>query len=125
MNNPQIIRVVLDTQYIYIYCMYLGIWNVYLGMYLEKIILGEQCHILTSSGVATGGMGGSGPPTFIQTFPEISANPLKSFFIYKGDPMYIYCNFYCSLAKKNGSDPHFFWAGDATAHLIIWERVQI
>ena len=28
--------------------------------------------------------------------------------------MYVYCNFYCSPAKKNCSDPHFFWAGDAT-----------
>ena len=28
--------------------------------------------------------------------------------------MYVYCNFYCSPAKKNGSTPHFFWAGDAT-----------
>ena len=27
--------------------------------------------------------------------------------------MYVYCNFYCSPAKKNGSDPTF-WAGDAT-----------
>ena len=31
--------------------------------------------------------------------------------------MYVYCNFYCSPAKKHGSDPpppHFFGAGDAT-----------
>ena len=67
-----------------------------------------------NSGITTGGMGGSGPPTFVQTPPEINANQLKSFFIYGGYPMYVYCNFYCSPAKKNGSDPHFFWAGDAT-----------
>ena len=28
--------------------------------------------------------------------------------------MHEYWNFYCSPAKKYGSDPHFFWAGDAT-----------
>ena len=31
-----------------------------------------------SSGVATGGMGGSEPPTSVQTPPEICSNPLKS-----------------------------------------------
>ena len=30
------------------------------------------------SGVATGGMGGSGPPTSVQTPPEICENPLRS-----------------------------------------------
>ena len=29
--------------------------------------------------------------------------------------MHVYWNFYCSPAKKYGSNPHFFWAGDATA----------
>ena len=28
--------------------------------------------------------------------------------------MHVYWNFYCSPAKKYGSDPHFFCAGDAT-----------
>ena len=28
--------------------------------------------------------------------------------------MYVYCNFYCSPAKKHGSGPHFSGAGDAT-----------
>ena len=57
-----------------------------------------------------GGMEGSGPPTSIQTPLGISANPLKSFFTYRGGgcPMYVYCNFYCSPAKKHGSDPPTF-----------------
>ena len=58
-------------------------------------------------------MGGSGLPTYVQTPSEISAYPLKNekFFIYRGIPcMYIvYCKFYCSPAKKNGSDPHTFF----------------
>ena len=34
--------------------------------------------------------------------------------------MYVYCNFYCSPAKKHGSDPpHFFGAGDATGGLVV------
>ena len=53
-------------------------------------------------------MGESGPSTFVQTPCEISANPLKTFFIYRGCPMYAYCNFYCSSAKKNCSDPPLF-----------------
>ena len=55
-----------------------------------------------------GGMGGSGPPTFVQTPLEISTNPLKSFCIYGGCPMYGFCNFYCSPAKKNCSDTPLF-----------------
>ena len=46
--------------------------------------------ILSNSGVATGGMGGSGPPTCVQTPPEISANPLKSFLhILGGNPTHV------------------------------------
>ena len=41
------------------------------------------------------------------------ANPLK-IFIYIGGPIYVYCNFYCSPAKKK-IIPYFFGAGDATA----------
>ena len=48
---------------------------------------------------------GSGPPTSVQTPPEISTNPLKSFYIYGGYPMHVYWNFYCSPAKKYGSNP--------------------
>ena len=64
------------------------------------------------------GMGGSGPPTSVQTPPEIRANPLKRVLYIGGGGgvpcMYIVI-FYCSPAKKNCSDPpHFFWAGDAT-----------
>ena len=58
--------------------------------------------------VATGGIGGSGPTTFVQTPPETRANPLKSFVMYRGCPMYVYCNFYCSPAKKHFSDPPTF-----------------
>ena len=33
--------------------------------------------------------------------------------------MHVYCNFYCSPAKKQFSDPHFFGAGDATYAQLI------
>ena len=54
--------------------------------------------------------GRRGPdPTHVQTSPEIRANPLNSFFILLwGCPMYAYCNFYCSLAKRQFLTPHFF-----------------
>ena len=43
------------------------------------------------SGVATGGMRGFGPPTYVQTPPEINANPLKSiFYIWGVSHAYIY-----------------------------------
>ena len=47
-------------------------------------------------------------PHCVQAPPEISANLLKRFFIYRVYPMYVYCNFYCSPAKKNGLDPPLF-----------------
>ena len=58
--------------------------------------------------------GHSGPPTTVQT-------PIrwKGFFTYRGYPMYVYCNFYCLPAKKHGSDPHFFGAGDATGFVSL------
>ena len=72
--------------------------------------------------IATWGMGGSGPPTSVQvqTPPENCANPLKSVLVYRGGggggvPCMYIVTFYCSLAKKNCSDPPHFWAGDATA----------
>ena len=40
----------------------------------------KQKEVCNKSGVAMGGMGGSEPPTYVQTPLEISANPLKSFF---------------------------------------------
>ena len=58
--------------------------------------------------VSLRGMGGSGPPTYVRTPPEISANSFKSFVMYNGDPMHVYCNFYCLPAMKNRSDPSFF-----------------
>ena len=58
-----------------------------------------------------GGMGGSGPPLMFR--------PLKVFLYIGGYSMYVYCNFYCSPAKKNGSDPGpLFWAGDATENAL-------
>ena len=51
-------------------------------------------------------------PNCVQASSEISTNPLKSICIYRGVyPMHVYCNFYCSPAKKTGSDPPLFWAG--------------
>ena len=68
-------------------------------------------------------MGGSGPlpPTYVQTPPEISANSLKSFFIHGvgGIPCMYIVTFTARQQRKNGSDPHFFWAGDATVYNII------
>ena len=71
---------------------------------------------LPTSGVATGGTGGSGPPTSVQTPPEICANPLRSVLcIGGGVPCMYIVTFYCSPATKKFSDPPLFWAGYATA----------
>ena len=56
-----------------------------------------------TSGVATGGMGGSRPTTSVQ----IAQICWKVFFTYRGYAMYVYCNIHCSPAKKHGSDPFF------------------
>ena len=57
-----------------------------------------------------GEWGGPDPPTSVQTPPEISANPLKMFIYIGGGgyPIHVYWNFYCSPAKKYGSDPPLF-----------------
>ena len=60
---------------------------------------------------------GSGPPTSVQTLLGITANPLHIGRGRTGYPMYVYCNIYCSPAKKQGrGPPTFFRAGDATGH---------
>ena len=62
-----------------------------------------------ASGVATGGMGGSGPPTSVQTPPEICANPLKSvLYIGGGGPMHVYCNFLLLTSKEKLFGPPTF-----------------
>ena len=65
---------------------------------------------LSSSGVATGGEWESGPPTSVQTPPEICANPLRSVLYIGGGggPMHVYCNFLLLTSKKNCSDPPLF-----------------
>ena len=71
---------------------------------------------LSSHIVATGGMEGSGPPTFVQTPLGIIANPLKSFFTYRGGGtpcMYIVTST-AHLQRNMVRTPHFFGAGDAT-----------
>ena len=59
-----------------------------------------------------GGMGGSGPPTSVQTSPEICANPLRSILYIGGGgggPMHVYCNFLLLTSKeKLFGPPHFF-----------------
>ena len=60
------------------------------------------------SGVATGGMGGSGPPTSVQTPPEICANPLKSVLIYREGPMHVYCYFLLLISEENFFGPPTF-----------------
>ena len=60
---------------------------------------------------------GPDPPILFRPLLGLAQIRWKAFFTYRGGyPMYVYCNFYCSPAKKHGSDPpHFFGAGDATA----------
>ena len=56
------------------------------------------------------GIGGFGPPTLVQTPPGISANQLKSYFIYiRWYPMHVNCNFYCHQQRNIVRIPHFFW----------------
>ena len=71
---------------------------------------------LSASPRGTGGgvMGGSGPQFCSDPSWDKRKSVEKLFYIY-GVPMYVYCYFHCSPAKKHGSDPHFFGAGDATA----------
>ena len=45
---------------------------------------------------------------YVQTPPEISANPLKNVLYIEGIPCMYIVIFHCSPGKKNGSDPHFF-----------------
>ena len=59
------------------------------------------------SGVATGGMGGSGPPTSVQTPPEICANPLRSVLCI-GGPMHVYCNILLLTSNNNKFGPPLF-----------------
>ena len=90
------------------YCRHLGNDNVF------------SCFALpVDSGVATGEWVGPDPP--LLTPPEISANPLKSFFIYLygGYPMHVYWNFYCSPAKKYGSDSLTFLGWRHHCRLLI------
>ena len=60
-------------------------------------------------------MGGSGPsPTYVQTPPEISANPLTKCFRYRGVPCRYIVSFSAHQHRKYFRIPHFFGAGDAT-----------
>ena len=53
--------------------------------------------------------GGNGwvrtPPLLFRPLLGFAQIRWKVFFTYGGYPMYAYCNFYCSPAKKHGSDP--------------------
>ena len=69
------------------------------------------------SGVATGEWVDPDPPLLFRPLLRLAQIRWKVF-LYRGDPMHVYCNFYCSPAKKYGSDPHFFWAGDATDSVL-------
>ena len=63
------------------------------------------------SGVATGGMGGSGPPpTSVQTLPEICTNPLRSVLYIGGGggPMHVHCNFSLLTSKEKLFEPPTF-----------------
>ena len=60
-----------------------------------------------SSGVATGGMGGSGPPLLFRPLLRFAQIRWEEFYIWGVPCMYI-VTFYCSPAKKNCSDPPLF-----------------
>ena len=51
-----------------------------------------------------GGMRGPDPPLMFRPLLRLAQIRWKVF-LYMGDPMYVYCNFYCSPAKKKFSDP--------------------
>ena len=77
-----------------------------------------------------GGMGGSGPLISVQTPPEICENPLRNVLYMggshnRGVPYMYIVTFHCSPAKKNCSDPQFFWAGDATDHQKFEHCVRV
>ena len=55
-----------------------------------------------------GGNGGSGPPTSVQTPPEICANPLR-IVLYIGGPMHVYCNFLLLTSKEKLFGPPTFF----------------
>ena len=79
------------------------------------------------SGVATG-VGGCRPPLLFRPLLGLAQIRRKAFVTYRGYPMYVYCNFYCSPAKKHVSDAHFFggwrrhWRGLTVAshHLHVF-----
>ena len=56
---------------------------------------------------------GSGPHTYVQAPPEISANPLKNVFYNLGGSHVCIVTFTAQQQRKF-SDPSLFWAGDAT-----------
>ena len=69
-----------------------------------------QCHCHRGNGwVRT-------PPLMFRPLLRLAQIRWKVFLYIWGCPKHVYCNFYCSQAKKECSDPHFFWAGDATAN---------
>ena len=73
-----------------------------------------------SRGVATGGLGGSGPPTFVQTPHGICANPLRSV-LYIGGPKHVYCIFSLLTSKEKIFGPPLFWGwwGHCPIHLSL------
>ena len=76
-------------------------------------------NILCAVASPRGGMGGSRPPTSVQTPPEICANPLKSV-LYKeggGCPVHVYCNFLLLTSKEKWFGPPTFF-GLATPLLV-------
>ena len=55
------------------------------------------------------GMGGSGPPTSVQTTPEVCTNPLRSVLYIGGGPMHVYCNFLLLTSKEKLFGPPTFF----------------
>ena len=70
------------------------------------VLLGGVLHAV----VSPRGNGWVWIPTSVQTRTEIFANLLESVLYLGGGEglVHVYCNFYCSPAKKNCSDPSYF-----------------
>ena len=83
-------------------------------------------HVWISVASPRRGVGGSGPhfcsDPYLLRFAQIR---WKVFYIGGGGgPMHVYYNFLLLISEENCSDPHFFWAGDATVGFNHHERMQ-
>ena len=73
-------------------------------------------------------MCGSGLPTYVHPLMFRLLSRLAKIcwerFLYIGGSLYVYCNFYCSPAKKIFPDLPFFWAGGTTGHAQVTSPIS-